>query len=570
MKAFARPSPRPLLPACALALFLVACGDERGGAKDAPGALPSVAVADVDPHDPIAVEKALASLGYTPVELLAEDFEVDRAGAPVVSLLYPRGEVRKAGLRTYRIDVLLAQFDGDATLSFASRGKTLYEAPFVPAKSVRAPIPPAVLARVDAGDKVTWGLAMKGTRKREHMTTFEVVPAKPAVEKKLARIDADAHFEASPLLRELERARVLGDYQLDAEVVEILTQVAEKDPAFVSVHADILRSMRRLRLQEAPLFRDEQRRAIGIRGLVRPGTGAPLDSPKPEGLAGGPARDSQPAVPAPGMAPLGAGGGVAGRPVGGAVPPERDAAPAPEDPPAAGTTPSPSPLRVRAERVLAEIRQAEGERVLVADKAEEAARVAESDAADAARRAGEAAKAAEKARREAGGFPEGALERQAAEKAAARAAAEADKARLDAEAKRGDATEKAQRAERARKAAADAGAVAKLLPAAGDPPPSGAPDRPGPGQVDALRTISEALAKQADAARAQALAAKAALEAARAALEAAAGDSVKAPAAGEDVERKRRALDEATGEVERLERVTREALDVAGKDPTVR
>jgi hypothetical protein len=139
----------------------------------------------------------------------SQDLSIDRGAAPLVECVYPRGDVRRADLRRYRCEVSPRFPEAQATLWFRREGDAEDLVPSLPFHPERtpavAPIPPEVLARLQVGDSVEWGVA--DGAKRERHATFRLVE-KPEVDARLDRIERDADVLA-PEVRATLRAHAL-------------------------------------------------------------------------------------------------------------------------------------------------------------------------------------------------------------------------------------------------------------------------------------------------------------------------------------------------------------------------
>jgi hypothetical protein len=108
----------------------------------------------------------------------------------------PSVTIRKAGLRTFRVDVS-PSFDGKAFLKFFQGKKELYSAPFEPAKTTTIEtIPAVVVESLKSGDKVTWGVYFEKKSAKPITLDFTVVD-KAAATKKVGELDANKGLTAS-------------------------------------------------------------------------------------------------------------------------------------------------------------------------------------------------------------------------------------------------------------------------------------------------------------------------------------------------------------------------------------
>lgn len=276
-----------LVAGVAFAPTLAGCGQNEptkattGGAASVPTtpeatATTAVLPGTVDFNDPKELAAALASLGIDtpPVEPAGvERSVVDGAAFPT----WPSGDVRKAGLKTYRVDVS-ASFDGKAFLKFFHGKKELYSAPFDPASTTTvATIPAVVVESLKTGDRVTWGVYFE-KKSAKPVTVDFTITDKAAAAKKVGEVDANKGL--SVLGRMIAKAQVLKNYSFLSEALTTYVDIAKADDSITSVYADMVDCMRRLKLKNTPLFADAQMRMINVPG-VRPG------SKQPFGVGGG-------------------------------------------------------------------------------------------------------------------------------------------------------------------------------------------------------------------------------------------------------------------------------------------
>ena len=274
-------------------------------------ALATVALpATVDLNNPAEVAAVLKTLGVeTPA---TEPLGTDRSGGAdgVAFPTWPAGEVRKAGLATYRIDASGSYAD-DGTLKFMKGGKTLYEAAFKPTREqTEAAIPAAVTDALKVGDTVTWGVWFANKKMKPVTVSFTVVD-KPAVTKAEAKFSADKSLD--PVVRSLAMAQMLQNYRLYSEAVSVYSGVLAVDGRISSVYKPIADSLASLKLKGTPLFDLAKSRMVSSGGsAVRPtGGGESLSKgPGPQPVAPHtsgavpppvvtPPADATPAEPAP-------------------------------------------------------------------------------------------------------------------------------------------------------------------------------------------------------------------------------------------------------------------------------
>jgi|GEM_PF-3376598 len=245
-------------------------GATSAPASSEPSATTAVLPASVDFNNPKELAAALASLGIEtpPVESAGlERAVVDGTAFPT----WPSGDIRKAGLRTFRVDVS-PSFDGKAFLKFFHGKKELYSAPFEPAKTTTVDtIPAVVVESLKTGDRVTWGVYFDKKSAKPITLDFTVVDKAPAT-RKLG--DVDANRGVSPLGRMISKAQVLKNYSFLSEALATYVDVTTADDSVTSVYTDMVDCLRRLKLKNTPLFADAQMRMTNVPSPSRKGFAA--------------------------------------------------------------------------------------------------------------------------------------------------------------------------------------------------------------------------------------------------------------------------------------------------------
>lgn len=272
-----------------LAPTLAGCGQSEPskttnqGANASSSTEPSASTASlpeaVDYNNPKELAAALSALGVeTPAvdPITPERGVVDGLAFPT----WPSGDVRKAGLRTFRVDVS-PSFDGKAFLKFFQGKKELYSAEFSPAKTTTIEtIPAVVVESLKSGDKVTWGVYFEKKSAKPITLDFTVVD-KVAATKKVGELDANKGLTA--LGRMITKAQVLKNYSFLSEALMTYVEVVKTDDSITSVYADMVDCLRRLKLKNTPLFQDAQMRMTTNPSPSRKGFGGGLNG----GLASG-------------------------------------------------------------------------------------------------------------------------------------------------------------------------------------------------------------------------------------------------------------------------------------------
>lgn len=233
----------------------------------------------IDYNNPKELAAALSALGVeTPAvePITPERGVVDGLAFPT----WPSGDVRKAGLKTFRVDVS-PSFDGKAFLKFFQGKKELYSAPFEPAKTTTVEtIPAVVVESLKSGDRVTWGVYFDKKGAKPLTLDFTIVDKAPAA-KKVAEIDGNKGLTA--LGRMITKAQALKNYSFLSEALMTYVEIVKTDDSITSVYADMVDCLRRLKLKNTPLFQDAQMRMTTNPSPSRKGFGGGLNG----GLASG-------------------------------------------------------------------------------------------------------------------------------------------------------------------------------------------------------------------------------------------------------------------------------------------
>jgi hypothetical protein len=216
----------------------------------------------VDFNDPKELAAALAALGIeTPA---MEPLALDRGVTDGLAFpMWPVGDIRKTGLKTFRVDVS-PSFEGKAFLKFFDGKKELYSAPFDPAKTTTVgTIPAVVVESLKANDRVTWGVYFD-SKKVKPITVDFTVTEKASATKKLAELDGRKTL--TTLGRLVARGQVLQNASLLSEALVTFVDVTQTDPSVTSVYTNIVDCLRRLNLKKTPMFSDMQQRVVGNKG----------------------------------------------------------------------------------------------------------------------------------------------------------------------------------------------------------------------------------------------------------------------------------------------------------------
>lgn len=272
-----------------LAPTLAGCGQSEPskttnqGANASSSTEPSASTASlpdsIDYNNPKELAAALSALGVeTPAvePITPERGVVDGLAFPT----WPSGDVRKAGLRTFRVDVS-PSFDGKAFLKFFQGKKELYSAPFEPSKTTTVEtIPAVVVESLKTGDRVTWGVYFDKKSAKPITLDFTIVDKVQAA-KKVGEIDANKGLTV--LGRMITKAQALKNYSFLSEALMTYVEIVKTDDSITSVYADMVDCLRRLKLKNTPLFQDAQMKMTTNPSPSRKGFGGGLNG----GLASG-------------------------------------------------------------------------------------------------------------------------------------------------------------------------------------------------------------------------------------------------------------------------------------------
>jgi hypothetical protein len=226
-----------------------------------------------DPSDRAALELLAASVGITVEPVTAPELHRGASEPADVVLVWPRGDIRKEGLATWRVDISPA-FEGAGRIEFRKGKTVLRTEPFDPQTLVTVgEIPTEVVEALKAGDTVTWGIWPE--EGKPFTAQFEVVN-KPQAGKRLLDMDRDRHIQRQPpLVQEMLKAEVLQSYRLYSEALVKFLEIKATDRDSSLPNRGIVACLRRMDLEESPLYLEAASR-VGGKGGRRAGSETPI------------------------------------------------------------------------------------------------------------------------------------------------------------------------------------------------------------------------------------------------------------------------------------------------------
>ena len=248
------------------------------GGKDitVTGALP-VAGTDVS-----AFRRVLAMLGDKHEPLSKPT--THRGVGEAVTLYYPSGDVRRAGLNTYRIEVD-PSYDYEGYIEFRKGTKVLHREKFEPESTItEKALPAEVLEAARNGAKLSWGLTYDSKRRKKDQTLakFNIISKsrEKKVDRALAKVQERRAFKtASPLMQEMIEADQLKRYRLYSEVLVRSLGILNGWSETELPYANMVDVMTRLKLKDSSLYQFASKKVSGGGGmrLVKGGTSSVTD-----------------------------------------------------------------------------------------------------------------------------------------------------------------------------------------------------------------------------------------------------------------------------------------------------
>jgi hypothetical protein len=221
----------------------------------------------VEAGEPLTVRAALhvAGTGEEAVSLVARVLDIERtayeepkvhrgAGDRAVMPYWPKKDVRKEGLSSWRIDVT-EEYEGDGYLEFRKGRDVLHRSKFEPEGfATVGVIPETVREAARRGSKITWGIYFESKRKRPITASFRIVDGRK-FQRRMAKLERRKFFQRQPdLIKEELRNAVYQSSKLYSEGLVHILNVASHNPAATMPFRAIVTNARRLGLTDTPLF----------------------------------------------------------------------------------------------------------------------------------------------------------------------------------------------------------------------------------------------------------------------------------------------------------------------------
>jgi hypothetical protein len=211
-------------------------------------------LAVTNPNDPITHD-LLASAAEIPLEP-ATDVSTHRGASsgPQVLPMYPMGDVRMAGLSSFRVEID-DKFEAAGKLEFRKGKKVLWSAPFNPDHLVTVDhVPQDVLKALKTGDRIEWGFYPDNPKQKSVTSTFVVIEKKQ-VEKALVSIDSDKRLAKQPALtRDLLKAEKMENYSLYSEALQRYLDIRAAYADTALPYKGIANCLQRLHLTDSELY----------------------------------------------------------------------------------------------------------------------------------------------------------------------------------------------------------------------------------------------------------------------------------------------------------------------------
>ncbi|MHC5011429.1 MAG: PEGA domain-containing protein [Planctomycetota bacterium] len=271
-----------------------------------------------DPSDPDVVRALAEAYDIQIPEFEAPEVTRGSGRKPAVLVLWPQGDVRLEGLRTYALEAT-EEFPGDARLIFRrGRRDVLYDEPIdVPRTVKMGLIPESVLEVLKVNQRVTMEIAFENSRQNVKVD-FRIVDGRK-VERRLEKLVNSRHFKRQdPILQALLINQIFHDNGLYTETLTRSLNTAAENPTSIQPYQLIVQSLRRLDGEGSSLW-DVASQVVRGKGLAggRAGGATGLSSGGPgSGLAGGqPGTGLSGGDPGTGLSDGSAGGPLADLPV---------------------------------------------------------------------------------------------------------------------------------------------------------------------------------------------------------------------------------------------------------------
>lgn len=251
---------------------------KRDGFESVTDSIDVVAGKDLTVTAPLAVtgspeervERLLAALEIPEHENLEP--KAHRGSTPPVMLYWPKKDVRKGGIGTWRLEI--GEYDDDGFLVFKKGSKVLHREPFKATGIVmEGALPPVVMEALKRGSTISWGIDYENKRKKDVMTKFTVKDGR-ALDRKLTKLAKRSVYKrAGDLERAIARIELKRNYRFYTEALTDAMSVLNTWPDTMIADKVIADSLQRLKLKDTILYVEIMKRLRGAGGSKGKGKG---------------------------------------------------------------------------------------------------------------------------------------------------------------------------------------------------------------------------------------------------------------------------------------------------------
>lgn len=219
------------------------------------------------------VKTLLAALGIPEHENLEP--KAHRGSTPPVMLYWPKRNVRRDGVGTWRIEI--ADYDDDGFLVFKKGRTELHRVPFTAeAQVMEGKLPAPVMEELKRGSTITWGIDFESKRKKDVMTTFTVKDGR-ALDRKLQKLKKRSVYRrAGPLEKQIAQIELKRNYRFYTEALTDAMSVLNTWPDTELADKIIADSLQRLKLKDSLLYTEIMKRMRGSGNAPRNGGLGPV------------------------------------------------------------------------------------------------------------------------------------------------------------------------------------------------------------------------------------------------------------------------------------------------------
>ena len=194
-----------------------------------------------------------------------------RGSTPPVMLYWPKKDVRKGGVGTWRLEI--GEYDDDGFLIF-KKGKTvLHREPLKATGSVmEGALPPAVMEALKRGTTISWGIDFENKRKKDILAKFTVKDGR-TLERKLKKLEKRSVYKrAGELEQAIARIELKRNYRFYTEALTDAMSVLNTWPETIIADKVIADSLQRLKLKDTVLYIEIMKRLRGAKSAAGKGT----------------------------------------------------------------------------------------------------------------------------------------------------------------------------------------------------------------------------------------------------------------------------------------------------------